>query len=47
MYLYNEAFLTRAEELKKPQPPKGTRDFDPKDMTIRKKCFDIITNVFR
>jgi histidyl-tRNA synthetase len=34
------------EERRKPKLPKGTRDFTPHQMALRKKAFQIITDVF-
>lgn len=38
--------LTSTNQICKPKIPKGTRDSDPEQMSIREKCFDLIKGVF-
>lgn len=42
----SELISAKNEERRKPKIPKGTRDFAPSQMALRKKAFQIITDVF-
>lgn len=42
----SEVVLAKNEERRKPKIPKGTRDFIPIQMALRKKAFKTITDVF-
>lgn len=42
----SELIAAKNEERRKPKIPKGTRDFTPLQMSLRKKAFQIITDVF-
>ena len=46
MNLIDEQTQNKNEERRKPKIPKGTRDFTPLQMSIRRKAFDTITQVF-
>lgn len=42
-----EKLLTATNQVCKPKIPKGTRDSTPEQISIREKCFAMITQVFR
>ncbi|MBD3155428.1 MAG: histidine--tRNA ligase [Candidatus Aenigmarchaeota archaeon] len=45
--LKSDSYVTELSDKEKLQPPRGTRDFFPKEMILREKVFDTVKKVFK